>query len=126
MSLCLFEEEANQLGRHVIDQVMESQQGQLLNGGRRTEEFYVPVCQECHTGARNGAGRPAHASSAAAAAEDSEDEVMFTAIAASLEDFDKSQAKAASLAEPTGHHDGVGDTEAAELAEAIRLSQVEY
>ena len=106
---------------------MESRQGQFLNGKQRTKEFYVPVCQECFTEARNGAGGPAHdASPAAAAAEDSEDEVILRAIAASLEDFDKSQAKAASLAEPTGHLDGVGDAEAAEVAAAIRLSEVEY
>ena len=79
----------------------------------------MPVCKECYKGAR----RPAQAS----AAEDHEDEeVLLKAIMASLEDFDESQVKAASLAEPTGHLDGVGDMEAAELAEAIRLSQVEY
>ena len=86
----------------------------------------MPVCQECFTEARNGAGGPAHASSAAAAAEDSEDEAMLRAIAASFEDFDKSQAKAASLAEQTGHLDGVGDAEDMEMHAAIRLSQVEY
>ena len=125
MSLCLLEEAAKQLSRHFIDQVMESPQGQLLNGRKqRTKEFYVPVCQECHAGFKGG---PAHASSAAAAAEDSEDEeVLLRAIAASLEDFHESQAKAASLAEPTGHLDGVGDAEAAEVAAAIRLSEVEY
>ena len=138
MSLCLPEEAAKQLSRHVIDQVMESRQGRFLNGGKhRTKEFYVAVCHECHTEARNGAGGPAHASSATAAAEESEDEeVMLRVIAASLEDFDNSQAKAASLAEPaaepTGHLDGVGDAEAAEaaaaaeVAAAIRLSEVEY
>ena len=134
MALGLLEEAAKQLSRHVIDQVMESRQGRFLNGGkRRTKEFYVPVCPECHTEARNGAGGPAHASSATAAAEESEDEeVMLRAIAASLEDFDNFQAKAASLAEPTGHLDGVGDAEAAEaaaaaeVAAAIRLSEVEY
>ena len=122
MSLCLHEEAAKQLSRHVIDQVMESRQGQFLNGGRRTKEFYVPVCQECHLRARNGAGGPAHASSgaAAAAAEDSDEDedVMLRAIAASLEDFHESQAKAASLAER--------DAEAAEFAEAISLSKVVY
>ena len=134
MALGLLEEAAKQLSRHVIDQVMESRQGRFLNGGKqRTKEFYVPVCHECYTEARNGAGGPAHASSATAAAEETEEsedeEVMLRAIAASLEDFDNFQAKAASLAEPTGHLDGVGDAEAAEAAEvaaAIRLSEVEY
>ena len=133
MALGLLEEAAKQLSRHVIDQVMQSRQGQFLNGGKqRTKEFYVPVCPECHREARNGAVCPEclHASSATAAAEESEDEeVMLRAIAASLEDFDNFQAKAASLAEPTGHLDGVGDAEAAEAAEvaaAIRLSEVEY
>ena len=136
MSLCLQEEEAKHLSRAVIGQVMESQRGKLLNGRRETAEFYVPVCQECHAGFKGG---PAHASSAAAAAEDdaededNEDEViMLRAIAESREYFDASQAKAASLAElavgnpETGHLDGVGDAEAAEVAAAIRLSQVEY
>ena len=122
MSLCVFEEEVKQLHRHFIDQVLESKQGRYLNGGRRTKEFYVPVCQACHLRARNSAGGPAHASSgaAAAAAEDSDEDedVMLRAIAASLEDFHESQAKAASLAER--------DAEAAEFAEAISLSQVVY
>ena len=131
MSLCLLEEAAKQLSRHVIDQVLESRQGQFLNGKQWTKgRFYIPVCCPCFTEARNGAGGPAHASSAAAAAEDRGDEVMLRAIAASLEDFDKSQAKAASLlaslAEPTEHLDGVGDAEDPALAAAIRLSQVEY
>ena len=130
MSLCLFEEEANQLGRHFIDQVMKSRQGKFLNRGQRTGarvtgEFYLAVCQECHAGARNGAGGPAHASSAAAAAaEDSEDEEFLNAIAASLGDFEVSQAQVASLAQPTGHLDG--DADAAELAEAIRLSMIDF
>ena len=68
----------------------------------------------------------------AAEDEDNEDEVMFRAIAESLEYFDESQAKAASLAElavgnpETGHLDGVGDAEDMEMHAAIRLSQVEY
>ena len=128
MSLCLFEEEVKQLlttDRHFIDQVLESKQGRYLNGGRRTGEFYLAVCRECHAGARNGAGGPAHASSAAAAAaEDSEDEDYLRAIAASLGDFEESQAQVASLAQPTGDLDG--DADAAEVAEAIRLSMIDF
>ena len=125
MSLCVFEEEVKQLHRHFIDQVLESKQGRYLNGGRRTKELYVPVCQACHLRARNGAGGPAHASSAAAAAaEDSEDEDYRNAIAKSLEDFEESQAQVASLAQPTGDLDG--DADAAEVAEAIRLSMIDF
>ena len=55
-SLCVFQEEAKQLGSHFINQVLDSRQGQFLNGGRRTKELYVPVCTECWKRAR----RPAH------------------------------------------------------------------
>ena len=109
-SLCVFQEEAKQLGSHFINQVLDSRQGKFLNSGWRTKEFYVPVCKECYKRAR----RPAQAS----AAEDHEDEeVLLKAIMASLEDFDESQVKAASLEE---------FDEDAELEKAIRLSQVEY
>ena len=125
MSLCLLEEKVRQVSRHFIDQVLESRQGQFLNGKRNTKEFYVPVCEECVLTARNGAGGPAHASSAAAAAaEDSEDEDYRNAIAKSLEDFEESQAQVASLAQPTGDLDG--DADAADVAEAIRLSMIDF
>ena len=126
MSLCLLEEEVNQQSDQFIDQVRQSRQGSFLNGTRQTwqtrstKELYVPVCPKCHEAARNGAGGPAHdVSSAVAAAdlpaEDGEEVEVMCAIAASLEDFEKSQAE---------HLDGVGDAEV--LAAAIRFSEMEY